>query len=320
MEKPGSLKLSYKIPLDVLVTILLVLPAAILNLSAKPYQRGFYCDDHSIRYPYKPDTISTTVLILVGGLIPIITIIICERILFIQYQSHEGTRITKYQYEAQRLSPNFQVNGYFVALYKYIGGFIVGGCINQTLTDCSKFIIGRLRPHFLSVCAIDYMQYCPQGFGTFMYIENATCVGDGSVGESKILDARLSFPSGHASFAFYAFMFLFVYLQLKMDWYYMLRTLLQTCCFAFALLTALSRVSDYKHHTGDVIGGGLLGTAVALFTTLYICRLVEVYKRMCVIENHGILLTLAPVPQKDNYGSVEATQSLSQTTTVCIEE
>lgn len=34
------------------------LPSAILTLRFSPYQRGIYCDDQSISYPYRRDTIS----------------------------------------------------------------------------------------------------------------------------------------------------------------------------------------------------------------------------------------------------------------------
>jgi hypothetical protein len=34
------------------------LPFVILTLVNTPYKRGFYCADDSIRYPYRPDTIT----------------------------------------------------------------------------------------------------------------------------------------------------------------------------------------------------------------------------------------------------------------------
>lgn len=34
------------------------LPSAILTLRFSPHQRGIYCDDQSINYPYRRDTIS----------------------------------------------------------------------------------------------------------------------------------------------------------------------------------------------------------------------------------------------------------------------
>ncbi|XP_016070334.1 PREDICTED: phospholipid phosphatase 2 isoform X2 [Miniopterus natalensis] len=44
--------------LDVLCVLVASLPFAILTLVNAPYKRGFYCGDDSIRYPYRPDTIT----------------------------------------------------------------------------------------------------------------------------------------------------------------------------------------------------------------------------------------------------------------------
>ena len=47
--------------------ILVALPTIIFKFGGiEPTQRGFFCDDTSIRYPYHPSTISTVVLVLVG--------------------------------------------------------------------------------------------------------------------------------------------------------------------------------------------------------------------------------------------------------------
>ena len=40
------------------------LPVLYLFVSAVPFDRGFFCEDTSIRYPYKPDTISTPLLLI----------------------------------------------------------------------------------------------------------------------------------------------------------------------------------------------------------------------------------------------------------------
>lgn len=47
-------------PLSVLISLSLAasLPFIILTLVNSPYKRGFYCNDDSIRYPYKADTIT----------------------------------------------------------------------------------------------------------------------------------------------------------------------------------------------------------------------------------------------------------------------
>jgi len=55
--------------------ISVALPSIIFKFGKiEPTQRGFFCNDESIRYPYRPGTISTTALILVGGLANIITV------------------------------------------------------------------------------------------------------------------------------------------------------------------------------------------------------------------------------------------------------
>ena len=47
------------------------LPFGVLEMHATPYQRGFFCDDESIRYPYKGDTVSILAVCVVGILGPI---------------------------------------------------------------------------------------------------------------------------------------------------------------------------------------------------------------------------------------------------------
>lgn len=42
------------------------IPVLYLFLFGTPYNRGFFCDDVTLSYPYKPDTVSSHVLV-VGG-------------------------------------------------------------------------------------------------------------------------------------------------------------------------------------------------------------------------------------------------------------
>ena len=39
---------------------------------------------------------------------------------------------------------------------------------------------------------------------------------------------------------------------------------MQVGCLAYAVFCSLSRISDNKHHPGDVVAGSLLGAALAL--------------------------------------------------------
>lgn len=55
--------------MDAVLIGLGIVPIVILNYVAKPFQRGFYCNDESIRYPLKENTISSLLLYVVGAAI-----------------------------------------------------------------------------------------------------------------------------------------------------------------------------------------------------------------------------------------------------------
>jgi len=46
----------------------------LIYLFIKPVQRGFFCDDTSIQYPFRPDTIPMWILAIYGGVGPIIIV------------------------------------------------------------------------------------------------------------------------------------------------------------------------------------------------------------------------------------------------------
>ena len=50
------------------------LPVLLLARLGEPFQRGFYCDDTSIRHPYKTGTIPNYVLYIVGVGLPVIAV------------------------------------------------------------------------------------------------------------------------------------------------------------------------------------------------------------------------------------------------------
>ena len=76
--------------------------------------------------------------------------------------------------------------------------------------------------------------------------------------------ARLSFPSGHSSFAFQAAVFTVLYLHPKYGThgFQQLRLSIpffQVIAISVATFTAVSRIMDYKHHPTDVLAGTLIG-------------------------------------------------------------
>ncbi|XP_049910130.1 phospholipid phosphatase 3 isoform X2 [Epinephelus moara] len=241
------------IALDIFCLLLAMLPSLVLHrTSIRPYQRGLYCSDSSLRYPYKKSTVPSSVLTSVGLTLPAVSIVIgeCFRI----HQLHEGTK-------------SFVGNPYVAALYKQMGVFLFGCAVSQSFTDIAKVSVGRMRPHFLDVCKPDFSTInCSQG-----YITNYTCAGY----ESDVQEARKSFFSGHASFSMYTMLYLAFYLQSRFSWRgaRLLRPLLQFTLLMMAFYTGLSRVSDHKHHPTDVLAGFVQGALVAYCIVFYVSDL-----------------------------------------------
>ncbi|XP_004678375.1 PREDICTED: lipid phosphate phosphohydrolase 1 isoform X1 [Condylura cristata] len=238
------------VALDVLCVLLACIPMAGLNLGRiYPFQRGFFCTDTSIKYPYKDSTIPTTMLSIVGLGLPISSIIIGETLSVYFNLLH---------------SNSFIRNNYIATIYKGIGTFLFGAAASQSLTDIAKYSIGRLRPHFLAICDPDWSKInCTAG-----YIENYICQGNAQ----KVKESRLSFYSGHSSFSMYCMLFVAIYLQARMkgDWARLLRPTLQFGLVATSIYVGLSRVSDYKHHWSDVLTGLIQGALAAVLVTVYV--------------------------------------------------
>ena len=175
-----------------------------MHLSGKPFRRGFYCDDTSIRYPYKDSTISSLLLYFYGTGIPFITIITVE---FIRFSRGVGgtSRLVPTRNPAGQRNWTNLINFGWIA-YNELIVFLFGALASQFLTDIAKYSIGRLRPHFISICQpyqIDIL--CPANSHVYRYIEDYSCDRNASL--DMIKDARLSFMSGHSSFSAYAMVF-----------------------------------------------------------------------------------------------------------------
>ncbi|KAM6902363.1 phospholipid phosphatase 1 isoform 1-T1 [Xenentodon cancila] len=236
--------------LDVACLVLGGLPLAAFNLGKiRPYQRGFFCNDDSIKYPFHPSTVPSRVLYAVGFSLPISCMIFGECLLVY----------------LNRLKSKSSFGSYVARVYKTVGTFLFGAAMSQSLTDIAKYSIGRLRPHFLHVCKPDWnLINCSSG----AYIEDFTCTGE----PTMVNEGRLSFYSGHSSFSMYCMLFLALYLQarLQVQWARLLRPTLQFFLVAASVYTGLSRVSDYKHHWSDVLTGLLQGMLMALLVVFFV--------------------------------------------------
>jgi diacylglycerol diphosphate phosphatase / phosphatidate phosphatase len=131
-----------------------------------------------------------------------------------------------------------------------------------------KWLIGGLRPHFLTVCdpdpaIVNAAQGNGNGFESIMF-DRSICRGD----RSSVNDALESFPSGHSTAAFAGFMFLYYYLNAKLkvfsNYHPAMWKLLATYAPVLgATLIAGAMTIDEFHHWYDVGFGAIIGTVMA---------------------------------------------------------
>lgn len=115
-------------------------------------------------------------------------------------------------------------------------------CLTLLITEALKVTVARPRPNFFSYC---------------QYNESTSkCTGPAS----HKRDARLSFPSGHASNSFatgtWMCLFLGQFFQKGEEiWWILMRFV----PIMIATFIAATRIIDYMHHVSDVVGGVIIG-------------------------------------------------------------
>ncbi|KAK7478621.1 hypothetical protein BaRGS_00030153 [Batillaria attramentaria] len=223
--------------------VLIFLTASLLQRHlGTPVYRGFFQSDESLMHPYRDSTAAVTEAIWLRLSLSRIKAVIQS----VGERKEAVVRIWLWR------------------MYSIYLVFFFGYWVNNLMTNILKYRLGRLRPHFMEVCQPDYklLGSAPSSSCFGPYIEQDICTGD----RDYIFEARLSFPSGHTSIAMYCAVFFVLYLEERMPWQglTMLRPSLQVAALCLAFYVGCTRVSDYKHHWSDVLGGGILGTVIAI--------------------------------------------------------
>ncbi|KAI9802104.1 MAG: hypothetical protein M1833_002025 [Piccolia ochrophora] len=129
-----------------------------------------------------------------------------------------------------------------------------------------KWLIGGLRPHFLSVCKPNVLPDGREAGNGFrqIYYDRSICTGD----DKEINDALESMPSGHTTAAFAGFVFLYLYLNAKLKVFSnyhpaMWKLIAIYAPILGAVLIGGALTIDEFHNWYDILAGALIGTTFA---------------------------------------------------------
>ena len=154
------------------VVVLLIIVYALFEFTSvfPVTERGFFCDDQSIRYPHSPRETFPTWSVLVGFVIlPDLVFLVVE------------------------LCVIKNAFAWLCTLIYFKCAFALSGIT----TNLIKCVAGRLRPHFIDVCRPDVLVNltCDSRAAT-TFITKYNCLGNGQSTVEDWADGRKSFPSG----------------------------------------------------------------------------------------------------------------------------
>ncbi|XP_054160978.1 phospholipid phosphatase 1-like [Oppia nitens] len=269
-----------KICIDSLCFTIILFLWLLIKCLCQPYRRGYWCDDHTIRYPHKELVITTSAtgaggssggggfaaifLLIWSFVLPAVAIIVFESI-----------RVRKMYVFIDKTSHQFDWRYLSWKLYKKLSVFYLGALVLVLITTVIKYTTGRLRPDFIDLCRPDYDCRGSNGSGkedsrTAIYVDNYTCANSYRLYD-QIQEARMSFLSGHSAYSAYCAVYFCIYLHQKMRSQLLvaLKAVLQLMSVLASLYIGLNRIVVNRHHPSDVWSGLLLGTGMACLVNRY---------------------------------------------------
>jgi len=233
-------------------------------------RRGFYCDDLSIHYPKKPETVSTKVLIIASTLMAWALFSLTEYSIIKQHKFLTTRTFTLWK------NKSFQIPAWMGPSLRMLLTYFMGAAANSILTDIAKNVIGWPRPNFMDTCRPLIENVTCANITGYKFITTFKCM---SGSQEDLEDALKSFPSGHASFVGFVAFFIVFYIHERFRSFgsvkTTLRPFLQLIVLGLCWWSALTRVKDYVHHPVDVLAGLLIGSGVAFWSWPYMNELLH---------------------------------------------
>ncbi|XP_017479214.1 PREDICTED: putative phosphatidate phosphatase [Rhagoletis zephyria] len=260
--------------IDFLLFVVLIGVVIALSHLMPLQKRGFFCGDESLQYPFTGrQTFGFGALCIVALGIPFFVILTVE--LFRQLSPSRGKQHGHVAHESN--DDSCRCGRRWKNIYARLGYYLLGMQMTLIATEIPKRAIGRLRPYFFSICKPRLADgtNCDIELNEGQYFAEYTCEND--LSQKMMAEMAKSFPSGHSSLAFYAMVYIALYLQVALSTRgsKLLKHFLQFGFVMLAWLVALTRVTDHWHHWSDVLVGILLGTLFALLVARYVAKLFE---------------------------------------------
>lgn len=221
------------------ISLLLLSGAAyiIVNNFLQTTERGFFCDDQSLKYPLKGSTCGFKLLCVISIGIPLGVLVLSE---IFRNQS--------------------SIRAILTGILEVIVPFSQGFLSHNLLVIVMKKLVGRLRPNFYGICQpvlLSQME-CSNN----AYVNEYVCSNEDT---TFINEINSSFPSGHASFIFFGMTFLVIYFEdrLNFKWSILIKSTCQLICILLAFVISVGRITENWHHWTDVLAGGIIGILFA---------------------------------------------------------
>ncbi|CAH2089788.1 unnamed protein product [Euphydryas editha] len=250
MSREASIHIIRKVIVDVILISIVSFGIYVTNSLWVRFERGFFCGDETLMFPYKDDTVTIPMLRLFGLALPIFAFLACEWMLLRKVT--DDKRVLSVRIPAW-------VRGFYCPMVS----FAYGACFVELTTNICKNIIGRPRPHFFDICKPSVDCSLPEWQKRYIQPHEYQCLGNQT---EKFSDMHMSFLSGHSTWSAFTMFYLIFYLEKRMVWRgtRLLRHSFQFVAFLISWFTALTRISDYKHHWSDVLAGYFVGLTFAI--------------------------------------------------------
>ncbi|CAF1178318.1 unnamed protein product [Rotaria magnacalcarata] len=250
--------------LDSIVLVFAIVIAFLLRASDifPVRQQRFLCDDARYYQSYEDANternyiiLSNVTLYIICLTVPIVVVSIIELIRsFISYSAYRTRFVIRFKDCLIRS---------LARILKYMSVFTFGALATTVLTDILKIMSGRLRPYFLTLCNPDQKSCNGMGLTDAEFV----CLSKNMTG--LLREARLSFPSLHASLSMYSAMFLAIYLhrEIRIERVRIVKPFLILSIITLSVVAGGVRLASNKNHWEDVAFGFALGAIMATYLT-----------------------------------------------------